>query len=104
MFCHAEQARIGNDALLAVVPDPVTCFSTAKYSQKQVFNLMSDSNLLMVDWVTSGRHERGEKWDFELYKSTNNIFLEDDEPLFLDTVMFLQPFLFNVLDLCSTVL
>lgn len=65
---------------------------------------MSDSNLLMVDWVTSGRHERGEKWDFELYKSTNNIFLEDDEPLFLDTVMFLQPFPFNVLDLCSTVL
>lgn len=84
------EARIGSDALLAVVPDPVTCFSTAKYSQKQVFNLTSDSSLLMVDWITSGRHERGEKWDFELYKSTNNIFLEDDEPLLLDTILLEQ--------------
>ncbi|XP_073001595.1 urease accessory protein D isoform X2 [Typha latifolia] len=30
------EARIGRDALLAVIPDPVTCFSTARYSQKQV--------------------------------------------------------------------
>ncbi|WVY97175.1 hypothetical protein V8G54_029326 [Vigna mungo] len=41
----------------------------------------------MVDWITSGRHESGEKWDFDLYKSTNNIFLEDGQPLFLDTTL-----------------
>ncbi|XP_052291131.1 urease accessory protein D isoform X8 [Citrus sinensis] len=56
------EAKIGSDALLAVIPDPVTCFSTA-----------------------SGRHESGEKWDFELYRSTNHIFLEGDQPLFLDS-------------------
>ncbi len=72
---------------MAVVPDPVTCFSTARYSQKQVFRVVPDSNLVIVDWITSGRHESGEKWDFDLYKSTNHIFLEDDQPLFLDTVM-----------------
>lgn len=72
---------------MAVVPDPVTCFSTARYSQKQVFKVVSDSSLVIVDWITSGRHESGEKWDFDLYKSTNHIFLEDDQPLFLDTVM-----------------
>ncbi|KAB1227806.1 Urease accessory protein D [Morella rubra] len=81
------EARIGSDALLAVIPDPVTCFSTARYSQKQVFKVVSDSSLVIVDWITSGRHERGEKWDFELYESTNHIFLEDDEPLFLDKVL-----------------
>ena len=79
---------MGSDALLAVIPDPVTCFSTARYVQKQVFRISSDSSLVIVDWVTSGRHESGEKWDFDLYKSTNHIFLEDDEPLLLDTVSF----------------
>jgi len=73
-----------------VIPDPVTCFSTAKYSQKQVFRVSADSNLLIVDWITSGRHESGERWDFELYKSTNNIFLEGDQPLFLDAILLEQ--------------
>ncbi|CAL5346674.1 unnamed protein product [Camellia sinensis] len=80
-----KKARIGSNSLLVVIPDPVTCFSTAKYSQKQVFKVASDSSLLVVDWITSGRHESGEKWDFELYKSTNQIFLEGDQPLFLDS-------------------
>ncbi|XP_059435735.1 urease accessory protein D isoform X2 [Corylus avellana] len=81
------ETRIGSGAVLAVIPDPVTCFSTARYSQKQVFRVVSDSSLVIVDWITSGRHESGEKWDFDLYKSTNHIFLEDDQPLFLDTVL-----------------
>ncbi|XP_027185164.1 urease accessory protein D-like [Coffea eugenioides] len=84
------KARIGSDALLAVIPDPVTCFSTAKYSQTQVFKVFPSSSLLIVDWITSGRYERGEKWDFELYKSTKNIFLEADEPLLLDTILLEQ--------------
>ncbi|KAH0985108.1 hypothetical protein GBA52_012285 [Prunus armeniaca] len=45
-----------SDALLAVIPDPVTCFSTARYSQKQVFRVVSNSSLVIVDWITSGRH------------------------------------------------
>ncbi|KAL7596893.1 urease accessory protein D isoform X1 [Lactuca sativa] len=80
------EARIGSDALLVVIPDPVTCFSTARYSQKQIFRMVGDSSLLIVDWITSGRHESGEKWDFGLYKSTNHIYL-DTKPMFLDTVL-----------------
>lgn len=72
---------------MVVIPDPVTCFSTARYSQKQIFSVFPDSNLVIVDWITSGRHEVGENWDFELYKSTNHIFSEGDEPLFLDSVL-----------------
>ncbi|KAH9747236.1 Urease accessory protein D [Citrus sinensis] len=67
------EAKIGSDALLAVIPDPVTCFSTA-----------------------SGRHESGEKWDFELYRSTNHIFLEGDQPLFLDSVLLEQGSITNI--------
>ncbi|XP_009143710.1 urease accessory protein D isoform X2 [Brassica rapa] len=83
----STKARIGRESLLVVVPDPVTCFSTARYYQKQNFRLVSDSNLVLVDWITSGRHANGEKWDFEFYKSINNVYLEDDKPLFLDTVL-----------------
>ncbi|KAL9453074.1 hypothetical protein AB3S75_008800 [Citrus x aurantiifolia] len=67
------EAKIGSDALLAVIPDPVTCFSTA-----------------------SGRYESGEKWDFELYRSTNHIFLEGDQPLFLDSVLLEQGSITNI--------
>ncbi|KAL5986137.1 hypothetical protein ACLOJK_028127 [Asimina triloba] len=81
----STKARVGSHALLAILPDPVTCFSTARYTQKQIFRVASDSSLVIVDWLTSGRHECGEKWDFDLYKSTNNIFLEGNEPLFLDS-------------------
>ncbi|KAL3610418.1 hypothetical protein D5086_001438 [Populus alba] len=90
--CSAQflEVTVGSDALLAILPDPVTCFSTARYSQKQVFKVLLDSNLVIVDWFTSGRHESGEKWDFDLYKSTNNIFLDDNQPLFLDTVLLEQ--------------
>ncbi|XP_057830766.2 urease accessory protein D isoform X3 [Cryptomeria japonica] len=84
------EAQVGRSALLAVLPDPVTCFSSARYSQKQVFYVASDSNLVLVDWLTSGRRMRGEIWDFELYKSTNNIYLEGNQPLFLDSTLLEQ--------------
>ncbi|PIA37659.1 hypothetical protein AQUCO_03000307v1 [Aquilegia coerulea] len=80
------EAKIGSNALLVLIPDPVTCFSTARYSQKQVFRMASDSSLIIVDWITSGRHESGEVWDFKHYKSTNHIFL-GEQPLFLDSVL-----------------
>lgn len=75
---------------MAVIPDPVTCFAAARYHQKQVFKIEPDSNLVVVDWFTSGRHENGEKWNFEVYKSTNHIFLNDEQPLFLDSVLLDQ--------------
>lgn len=58
--------------------------------------MFSDSCLVIVDWITSGRHATGEKWDFELYKSSNHIFL-GDQPLFLDTVTLLSLMLFKFL-------
>ncbi|KAI4363726.1 hypothetical protein MLD38_019906 [Melastoma candidum] len=92
MKCSQQflEAEIGSGSVFVLIPDPVTCFSTARYFQKQVFRVAPDSNLVVVDWITSGRHERGEKWDFQLYKSMNNIVAGDDLPLFLDTIL-LEP-------------
>ncbi|KQJ93563.1 hypothetical protein BRADI_3g05390v3 [Brachypodium distachyon] len=84
------EATVGKDALLAAIPDPVTCFSTARYYQKQVFHVSGDSNLVLVDWFTSGRYESGEKWDFNSYKSVNHILSEEHQPLFIDSVLLEQ--------------
>uniref|UniRef100_J3LIU0 Urease accessory protein D n=1 Tax=Oryza brachyantha TaxID=4533 RepID=J3LIU0_ORYBR len=91
------EARVGKDAFFALIPDPVTCFSTARYHQKQVFHVFSDSNLVIVDWLTSGRYESGEKWNFSFYKSINHIFL-DDQPLFIDSVLLEQNSNFSIAD------
>lgn len=92
------EAQVGSNALLAILPDPVTCFSTARYSQRQIFNVASDGNLVLVDWLTSGRHKRGEIWDFELYKSTNNIYLDGNQPLFLDSTKLEQGAGYSIVD------
>lgn len=69
-----------------------------KYSQRQIFNVSSDANLVLVDWLTSGRHKRGEIWDFEQYKSTNNIYLDGNQPLFLDSTQLEQGAGYSVVD------
>ena len=57
------------DALLAVVPDPIVCFADADFTQTQRYDLHPDASLVMVDWITSGRHASGERWAFSRYES-----------------------------------
>ncbi len=66
---HAVRARVDRGALLAVVPDPVVCFRGADYRQVQRYALHAGADLVHVDWLTSGRHARGERWAFERYAS-----------------------------------
>lgn len=64
---------------LFLLPSPVTCFSEASYSQRQTFRLGATSNLLLLDWFTSGRmsHAGGEEWQFARYRSRNEVWIED---------------------------
>ncbi len=62
-------AAIGEDALLAVLPDPVVCFADADFSQEQRYALAATSDLVVVDWMTSGRQASGERWAFSRYAS-----------------------------------
>jgi len=70
---HELVARVGDDALLILAPDPVQCFAESCYEQRQSFNLASTANLLLVDWMSSGRTARGERWNFHRYLSRNEI-------------------------------
>lgn len=84
------KASVGSGALLAVLPDSLVCFADARYSQVQAFDLATNANLVLVDWLTSGRVARGEMWNFELFKSINHIYIEGDTPLLLDSVCLEQ--------------
>uniref|UniRef100_A0A7S4DER5 Urease accessory protein UreD n=1 Tax=Heterosigma akashiwo TaxID=2829 RepID=A0A7S4DER5_HETAK len=73
---QALVARVGPGAALACVPGPVAPFRDAAYRQAQEFWLHDEtSNLIVVDWFTSGRMERGEIWDFSLYQSKTAIYI-----------------------------
>jgi urease accessory protein len=66
-------ARIGTRAFLAVVPDPIVCFADADFIQTQRYDLDTDASLVLVDWMTSGRHAAGERWAFSRYESRFDI-------------------------------
>ena len=74
------------DALLAVVPDPVVCFADAHFTQSQRYDLHSRASLVMVDWITSGRHASGERWAFSRYESRFDI-RRCSQRIFLDAVV-----------------
>jgi urease accessory protein len=61
------RARIEPDGLLVVAPDPVVCFARSRYRQLQQFDLADRAALVLLDWVSSGRHAAGERWAFDEY-------------------------------------
>ncbi|KAJ2782774.1 hypothetical protein H4R18_002091 [Coemansia javaensis] len=61
----------GPGALVCVLPDPVTCFAAARYSQRQRVRMGAGASLVLLDWMTSGRMSRGERWRFSKYFSAN---------------------------------
>lgn len=66
-------ASVEAGAFLAVVPDPIVCFADADFMQTQHYELHDTASLVMVDWMTSGRHASGERWAFSRYESRFDI-------------------------------
>jgi urease accessory protein len=68
-------AVVEDDGLLVVLPDPLCAFAGARFHQRQSFNLAASANLIWLDWITSGRHGRGERWamDEVITRATVNI-------------------------------
>ena len=78
---HASQTMrciVKDNSLLAILPEPVTCFANSSYVQSQVFELQQSSSLILLDWVTSGRTSRGECWQFDRFQSENRIYVDGD--------------------------
>jgi urease accessory protein len=66
-------ASIAADGLLVAAPDPVVCFSGARYRQTQTFELAERAALVLVDSLSSGRHAAGERWAFDEYRSQTTV-------------------------------
>jgi urease accessory protein len=67
---------MGDDAICVVAPHPVTCFAQARFVQRQRIETKSSSSLVLIDWLTSGRHASGERWAFDRYDSAADIFVD----------------------------
>lgn len=70
---QAVQAAVEDSALLVVAPDPVVCYAGSGYAQRQTFELSPRADLVVVDWLTSGRSAREERWAFASYEASLNI-------------------------------
>ncbi|KAI9274644.1 UreD urease accessory protein-domain-containing protein [Phascolomyces articulosus] len=69
---------IESNATLLMIPDPVTSFRNSSFSSRQTFHLKDDtSQLVLLDWFTSGRLTRGEKWEFKHYSSKIDVKLKN---------------------------
>lgn len=82
---HRTHANLEPDALLVFAPDPVQAFADSHYAQRQRFDLGAGAGLVLVDWFTSGRVARGERWAFKKFHSRNEVFI-DDQLAFLDSL------------------
>jgi urease accessory protein len=75
--CRSDlTAHVGDGALLAVVPDPTSCFTGARYAQAFDLRLHSRASLVFVDVVTSGRDASGERWAFTHFTSTLRVHVD----------------------------
>lgn len=72
----ALDADVGENALLVAAPDAVVCFAASRYRQTQRVALAAGGRLVLVDRVTSGRRESGERWLFDEYVSRTSVHLD----------------------------
>ncbi|KAI0673444.1 UreD-domain-containing protein [Trametes maxima] len=70
------EVHVSPGSALFLLPDPVTCFRSAKYHQSQIFHLAPDSSAVLLDWITSGRKSLGEEWVFSKYYSLNEVWVD----------------------------
>ena len=75
---HTTRATLAEDAVLIFAPDPLQAFAESHYRQRQEFHLATGSALVLLDWFTSGRAARGERWMFSHLESRNDIFINGE--------------------------
>ena len=60
---QALTVRVHGDATALVVPDPVTPYRDAHFTQRTAIDLAPAASLVLVDMLTAGRVAHGERWD-----------------------------------------
>jgi len=78
-------ARIGDEALLASLPDPTIAFAASTFEQRQRFDLAATGSLIALDGILAGRQAYGERWAFDRYASRLEV-VRGGRPSFVDHV------------------
>jgi urease accessory protein len=87
---HTTRVNLAEGGLLVFAPDPVQAFAGSYYRQRQSFYLANGAGLVMVDWFTSGRAARGERWAFTRYESRNDVWI-DGKRVLADPLLLRSP-------------
>ena len=74
-------ATIDDGSLFVLAPDPVSCFRNARYQQRQRIAVTGDSAAVVVDWITSGRRARGERWSMDQFDSRLDVYYDGSHVL-----------------------
>ena len=82
-------ARVGDEALLVVAPDPTVCFAGSSFRQDQCYDLSRSGSLVVLDWMTSGRRAMGERWAFDRYEGRLEL-RRDGRTILYDTIRLSQ--------------
>lgn len=77
---HTTSAVVEDNAILVFAPAPVQPFEGSSYEQRQSFRLAPSAGLALVDWFTSGRSARGERWCFTRFSSRNEVCFSKTDP------------------------
>eukprot|EP01134_Creolimax_fragrantissima_P006877 CFRG6877T1 len=71
---NAISFHVAKGATLCWLPHPVTPYKDAKYEQRQEVYIEDEStSVVLLDWFTSGRMKRGERWEFHSLNSYNEL-------------------------------
>lgn len=76
---HATQVidiKVGSGAVLEYLPQQNAPFAGSKFLQRVNFRIMPDSTLLAWDIVSPDRAQNGDRFDFDLYFSETNLFID----------------------------
>lgn len=76
---HVAEVALEEGALLVLAPDPVQAFAEASYDQTQRIRMAPGASLVLLDWFTSGRMARGERWRFQRLHSRNEVWSRSPE-------------------------
>lgn len=71
---HTTEVSLGTGSVLVLASDPVQAYAGASYSQRQQLHVHPESSLVLLDWLSCGRHARGERWAFNRFESRLEIF------------------------------
>lgn len=83
---HTTSAVVETGALLVFAPEPVQAFADSVYTQRQEFHLAAGAGLVLLDWYSSGRAARGERWAFARFQTRNDVFLAGQRA-FIDSTL-----------------